>query len=219
MMRRFQKLPEKKRMHIQTRHQVAIEHFGYRPQALFWKDEEVQKIRFQVLSEVIQHLPEVSAPLNILDIGCGFGDLYPFLQQQVQAGAFPEFEYLGIDITPAMVESARFQYPGIEVKQGELMDFDFTENQFDLVMLSGALNEPFAEAESYAKQVIQQAYHIARSGFAFNLLDNRHEEVVKAHNLQGYEPDAMVAFCQTFAKKVERVEGYLPNDFTLYLLK
>lgn len=212
------KLPEKERLRIQTRHRVAIENFGYQPKALFWKDASVQQKRFQVLSEIILYLPKLTIPVKVLDIGCGFGDLYPFLQQQTAAGHFPEFDYLGIDVAPAMVESAGFQYPGIKVQQGELSDFDFTENQFDLVMLSGALNEPFDGAEPYAKQVIQQAYRIARLGFAFNLLDNRCEEVAKSYNLQGYAPEEMVDFCQGFAERVGPVHGYLPNDFTLYLM-
>ena len=212
------RLPEKERKRIQIRHQVAIEYFGYQPKALFWQNREVQQVRFEVLSQIIHQLSHLPAKLSILDIGCGFGDLYPFLQQQTKKGTWPAFEYFGIDVAPAMVESAGFQYPGIQVQQGELADFAFETGQFDLVMLSGSLNEPFENSEAYAKATIQEAYRVAKFGVTLNLLDARDERMAKADNLQAFDPVEMKSFCEGFAKEVRLREDYLPQDFTLYLL-
>lgn len=219
-------LPEKERLRIQTRHRVAIERHGYTPHALFWQDKEVQQIRFQVLAEGVmgiegikgcdQSLPE---KLSILDVGCGFGDLYPFLKQKTEAGEWPDFQYLGIDVSPDMVFSGRCQYPGIEMAEGDVFDLNPAPQSFDWVMLSGALNEVFEGSGRYAKRVIERIYATSRLGVAFNLLDARNDWVASRPDLQSFHPDEMAQFCQTFADRVEVRTGYLDNDFTIYLYR
>ena len=71
-------LSKKQRLRIQTRHKVSIETHGYKPQALYWSSQEIQFIRFKKLSEI---LPRNQA-CSILDVGCGFGDLKGYLEQQ-----------------------------------------------------------------------------------------------------------------------------------------
>jgi len=66
------------------------------PQGLSWISDHTQKTRFKVLSEI--------GDLNnksILDVGCGFGDLYQYLSNR-----FHGFLYTGIDVTSLMIETA-----------------------------------------------------------------------------------------------------------------
>lgn len=219
-------LSEKQRLRIQTRHKKSIEQFGYQPQALFWSDREIQQIRFEKLVEILPapfcEERGVQRPWKILDVGCGFSDMRTFLHERGIA-----VEYCGLDLSEDMVQSARFQHPNIEVHQGDLFDFNPGDASFDVVFLSGALNEVVeTEIEQtaqfrgrYAKAVIQRMYQACRFGVAFNLLDARHPWVKSRDDLQSFLPEEMVAYCQSFANKVSLQEGYLENDFTVYLHK
>lgn len=218
-----QRLTEKQKLRIQTRHKVSIERHGYEPQALFWSNREIQHIRFKKLMEILPSLEVLSAKQwSLLDVGCGFADLYDFLQDLDYAP-----NYSGLDISQDMVNAANAMHKHIEVNQGELVDFNYSENQFDYVFLSGALNE-VVETElegnaqqqgAYAKSVIFEMYRICKQGVAFNLLDKRHSWVASRTDLQAFTPVEIVGFCKGFASQVRLVEGYLENDFTVHLYK
>jgi len=219
----FNKLSDKQRLRIQTRHRVSVERYGYQPQALYWSNREIQEIRFQKLIEILPPANQINHQAwSLLDVGCGFADLLDYLKTQHY-----QPDYTGIDISPEMVLGAKSMHPDSVIKEGELSDFDFNCSQFDYVMLSGALNEVVeTEVEGtheqqgeYAKSVIKTMYSISRKGVAFNLLDARHEWVNSRYDLQSFLPNQIVDFCQGFANRVELVEGYLENDFTIYLRK
>jgi len=219
------KLSDKQKLRIQTRHRVSVERHGYQPQALFWSNKEIQEIRFENLMGILgKSLSDTTFDENwsLLDVGCGFADLKFYLAQH---NFKPD--YSGIDVSPNMVLGACSQHPGINVHEGELADFDYKAGQFDYVMLSGALNEVVETAiegsedqqGDYARSVIRRMYQICRAGVAFNLLNRSDESVGKRTELQSFYPAEMFEFCQSFAQKVILVEGYLDNDFTIYLYK
>ena len=217
------KLSDKQRLRIQTRHKVSIEQHGYQPQALYWSNREIQEKRFEQLINLLPPPQKLNHQAwSLLDVGCGFADLLTYLENRDYVPL-----YTGVDISPDIVLAAKSLHPQQTILQAELADCDFIESQFDYVMLSGALNE-VVETEiegtadnqgDYAKSVIKQMYLIAKKGVAFNLLDNRHPWIKSRFDLQSFIPDEMVNYCQSFADEVTLIEGYLENDFTLYLLK
>lgn len=217
------KLSDKQRLRIQTRHRVSVERYGYQPQALYWSNREIQEIRFQKLMEILPPANQLNHQAwSLLDVGCGFADFSEFLKKH---DYLPE--YTGIDISPEMVLGAKSMHSDSVIKEGELSDFDFKPSQFDYVMLSGALNE-VVETEiegtheqqgEYAKSVIKTMYSISRQGVAFNLLNARDTWVNSRYDLQSFLPEHIVEYCQGFANHVELIEGYLENDFTIYLRK
>lgn len=218
------RLSPKQRLRIQTRHRVSIERFGYQPQALYWSSREIQQIRFDILARVFTQQAAFSngGAHSVLDVGCGFADLRNYLWDKGL-----DIDYVGIDLSEDMVQSARFQYPDIQVRQGDLFDQGFAAKQFDFVLLSGALNE-VVETElgevnngqgNYAKAVIAEMYRICGKGVAFNLLDARNEWVASRPDLQSFVPQEIVEYCRTFADRVAWEDGYLDNDFTVFLYK
>lgn len=214
-------LSEKQRLRIQTRHKYALERFGYTPQALFWSSREIQQKRFEILAQVFDSAKTQQAG-SLLDVGCGFGDLREYLRQN---GVL--VDYHGVDLSADMVQSAAFQYPGIQVVQGDLFDLNPAEESFDYVLLSGALNEVVetdvehnAEYRGrYAKEVMRRMYQTCRIAVAFNLLDARNQWVQTRPDLQSFAPLEIVDYCRTFASKVTWRDGYLDNDFTVFLYK
>ncbi|NPA72254.1 MAG: class I SAM-dependent methyltransferase [Gammaproteobacteria bacterium] len=218
------KLSDKQRLRIQTRHKVSIQNYGYQPQALFWSNQEIQELRFQKLLEFLPDYIQVGGQemWSLLDVGCGFADFYRYFQRHDLTP-----DYTGIDLSPDMVAGALALSKNLNIQVGELADFDYADNQFDFVMLSGALNEvveteiegTLSEQGNYAKSVISKMYQISKFGIAFNLLDRRYAWHQSRPDLQSFYPDEMLEFCQSFADEVVLIEGYLENDFTLYLTK
>lgn len=209
------RLSEAQRTRIQLRHKASIERFGYQPQALFWSDQDVQKMRFEVLANLI---PSVEKPnhqaWSILDVGCGFADFYAYL---VKAGY--RINYTGVDVSPDMIYSAGCLHPDIQLFEGELVDQGFEKDSFDFVFLSGALNEVVDETGAYAKSVIRDLYRIARLGVGFNLLNKHNSWIQSRADLQSFYPASIAAFCERFAHKVDWRSDYLANDFSVFLRK
>jgi len=199
----------RQRQRIVDRHRDALKRHGWHARALYWSSREVQETRFAVLAEV-----GLQAGDRLLDVGCGFGDLAIFLRNRGH-----DVAYAGIDLSPDLVRAGRERYPGLDLREGDLFDLDPAPESFDVVMLSGALNEGLGDGGEHARRVIERMYRTARRAVAFNLLDARNDWVASRSDLQSFHPEAMQAFCATFAQRCELREGYLDNDFTLFLYR
>ncbi len=195
---------QKKR--IIDRHRDSLKRYGYHPNALYWSSRDIQELRFQVLAEI-----GVKQGDSVLDVGCGFADLKSWFAEQGK-----DVAYTGIDISPDLIAVAKAQHPNTPLFANELKKSGFKMLSFDWVLLSGALNEPYADKGKYARQSIKEMYRLCRKGVAFNLLNAK---VVQAHDLQSFEPEDMLAFCQGLSPKCRLRDDYLDNDFTIYMFK
>lgn len=69
---------------------------------------------------------------RILDLGCGSGQLTAKIHEMAK-------EAIGMDNSPEMVESARFNFPDIEFHTGDASDFSF-DRQFDAIFSNATLH-------------------------------------------------------------------------------
>lgn len=197
------------RQRIIDRHRDALRRHGHSAEALYWSSEEIQQLRFQVLLEI-----GVQNGDRVLDVGCGFGDLYPLLR-----GRADRLHYSGIDLSADLIATGKSLYPEAELHTGDLFDLDPAPASYDLVLLSGALNEALGDAGGYARATIKRMYESCRRGVAFNLLNAEDRWIASRSDLQSFHPQQMREFCLTLCPQVELRQGYLDNDFTLYLLQ
>ena len=73
---------------VRAYHDHRIERFGIEAsEALGWKNRDSQQHRFEELAQIGD-----LRGCSVLDVGCGHGDLYPYLQER-----HGEFHYTGID--------------------------------------------------------------------------------------------------------------------------
>jgi len=194
------------RQRIVARHSDSLLRYGVHPHALYWSSREVQALRFRILSEV-----GVASGDTVLDVGCGFADLKSWLETQGL-----DIYYTGLDISPDLIAVAKGQHPDAVLHIGELVDCTFPEGCFDWVLLSGALNEPYADEGKYTRYMIQQMYELSRKGVAFNLLN---ANAVQAPDLQSFDAKDMLVFCETLCASCVLRTDYLQNDFTIYMHK
>lgn len=202
-----QAVKPEQRQRIVDRHRDALLRHGHSPQALYWSSEEVQQLRFRMLLEI-----GVQGGDSLLDVGCGFGDLYPLLN-----AAAPGIRYTGLDLSPDLIATGRELYPQAEFFHGDLFDLDPAANSYDLVLLSGALNEQLHDGGAYARATIKRMYETCRRGVAFNLLNAENGWIASRTDLQSFLPEEIRTFCAGFCPHVVLRKEYLDNDFTLHL--
>jgi trans-aconitate methyltransferase len=173
--------------------------------ALNWAGEESQLIRFQALTGVGDFDKK-----SILDVGSGLGDLYRFLNL-----SYRDFDYLGIDAVPELVEKAKIKYP--EAKFLVFDIFNFESGSFDYVLSSGALSFKVPNHKEKYFEMIKKMFSLSKLGLAFNMLDAKGH--IDDELFAAYDSKEVTEFCRTVPPKVELINTYSPQDFTIYMYK
>jgi len=201
---------ERHRTRIVNRHRDSLSRHGCDSRALYWSSREIQEIRFRELAGI-----GVATGDSVLDVGCGFGDFLGWSAEQGIA-----IDFTGIDLSPDLLAVAEQRHPEASFYCGDLADYcEAHSDQFDWVILSGALNEQLGDSDEYTRRVITLMWSRCRKGVAFNLLDARHAPTKNCWDLQSHEPESILAFAAGLTPKHRLVEGYLDNDFTIYLYR
>ena len=201
-------IKEDQRDRIVKRHRHSIWMHGHSPQALYWANEEVQKIRFDVLLSC-----GIGSGDSILDVGCGFADLYTHMSQKGL-----DVEYTGIDLSPDMIDKAKTLLPELSLFSGDLFDFDPPEKSYDWVLLSGALNEPMQDNGEYLKIMLPRLYASCKKGLAFNLLNGDYPwSARELYTLQAFKPDDVLTLIEGLSKSTKVRTDYLDVDASFFV--
>ena len=184
---------------------LHVELFENDWRALGWQSRDTQFRRFAVLAQVgpLEHT-------RVLDVGCGLGDLYTYLQAQ----RLP-IDYTGYDLLPEMVTRARRRHPRVRFEVRDVLQ-GLGEERFDYILSSGAFNVNFGDNLRAVQHVLRQLVAHCNRAVAINFI----KWSTGASNdpiFHYYDARAMLAFGQTLCPRVQLREDYLPNDFTLYL--
>ena len=195
------------RERIIRRHHHSIYMHGQSPQALHWASREVQELRFDILISA-----GVKSGDSLLDVGCGFADLYHYLREQGL-----EVEYTGLDLSPDMIEAAQGRAPQLSLFEGDLFDFNPPEQSYDWVLLSGAMNEPLKDDGAYVRQMLPRLYASCRKGMAFNLLNgDYHWTEREQYSLQSYKPAEIMQQLSLLSPYTQQRSDYLPTDASFF---
>jgi SAM-dependent methyltransferase len=182
-----------------------VQRYGESVDAMDWGSRASQLKRFEVLAAI-----GIRTGDRVLDVGCGQGDFHAWLREN---GLDPV--YVGVDVTPAMIEMARRRRPGVrfEVRAaGDTLDL----GEQDYIVASGIFylrrHDPFG----YLCSVVRSLYSQCRKGLAFNCL-----AAGAAGESGEYReaPERVLEFCRSLAPAVELRRDYHPGDFTVYLRK
>jgi SAM-dependent methyltransferase len=148
---------------------------------------------------------------SILDVGCGQGDLWEFIDSRGLG-----LSYLGIDLCPAMIGYAKARFPEGDFAVCDVLDY---HEDHDFVVAAGALNLAVPGQEDYARQVIRKLYSLARRAASFNLLSDAYRDYERRPELCFYDPAETVRLCLELTPYLyvdHRSSGY---DFCVYLLR
>ena len=181
----------------------AIEKHGMSAKGLNWISKETQKVRFKSLLSL---LPQDLTSYTICDAGCGFGDLYYYMQKKAN---LPK-KYVGIDSHKDMCAIASTN------TAQEIFQIDITKEKiptYDYYICSGALNV-LTKFETY--QFIQNCYKASKFGFIFNILHGDKES--ETYNYLTTSDIKDIAM-QLNVKDTRFKTGYLQNDMSVGFFK
>lgn len=191
---------------MQDFHEHRVKDFGdHSVKALGWKNNDSQLKRFEIMAEIADFNHS-----TVLDVGCGHGDLKPFLDER-----YTELTYIGVDHIEPFIEAANARYKKDESThfvQGDFSKLFFPD--VDYVIGSGAFGYK-CDREEYYFEAIIHLFKMANKAAAFNMLDER---TFPAHPLlRGHNRKMVVEFCKRLTRKVAVIDGYLEDDFTVVL--
>src|SRR3989338_7288409 len=138
--------------------------------ALDWNSTESQRLRYKILKEIFVY-GKKSANVSVLDVGCGFGDLYGFFKADGLMHRH-RISYTGYDIAPKILAVAKKKYPDAKFELKDVLADRYVP-KFDYVFCSGIFNIRTAERDEhldFVKEMLFRMYDLSSCGTAVNFL-------------------------------------------------
>ncbi len=198
---------ENDKQHTIKRYNDRLKQFGVTIDALASGSEERRALRFQTLIEV-----GVRRGDHILDLGCGFGDLYSFIRNLgLDVG------YTGIDINPNLIAEAKKRFPGIDFRVADIQKDDV--GKFDFVLSTSCFNLKMQHQDNYefAGDILRAAFRCSNNGVAIDFLTSYVDFKGNPEEAFYYEPEKMFAIAKTITRRVTLRHDYPLFEFCLYL--
>jgi SAM-dependent methyltransferase len=186
---------------------------GASPLGVDWNSDERQRLSFSQLVKLI----DGSAPFSVIDFGCGYGALLPFLEETGWT-----FDYTGVDVLERMIVAAReahgetstrrFRQPGEDLQAA------------DYLIACGVLNlkldvgvGPWTD---YCLEMIDRFDKLSRRGFAFNMLTSYSDPEKKRDDLYYGDPRFFFDHCKrNLSPNVAVLHDYGAYEFTMIVRK
>lgn len=190
-----------------------IEKYGkHSPLTLGWGSRYSQEKRYEAIA---RFLP-VDTPYTVLDIGCGLGDMYHFLEKRQNGN---EWKYSGMDFVGEMVEATKQNTDAASVYLENIAGSLSGEYSFDYVVASGLFG--FSNYEEMPISIANMD-RIASKAIIFNCLKAGYEGNRLSDMDEFYaDPFKVVQICMAIMPGADYTVkmNYLPNDFTVCITK
>ncbi|HEY3422925.1 MAG TPA: class I SAM-dependent methyltransferase, partial [Methanocellaceae archaeon] len=168
--------------------------YGYDPRSLGWI-KGTQAIRFKNLT-MAGDLDNCS----ILDVGCGFGDLYGYLSN---TGA--QVSYTGVDINRNFIKTAREIYPKAQFIEADF-EKDIIPGKYDWAMASGIFNLKIDNNQAFIEHTLKKMYKLSKKGIVADFL--RPKAACGCDGLYYQDPDKLLRFCDRLSRHVVFRDDY-----------
>jgi len=184
----------------------SLSEYGESPKALLWASYRIAAIRYK---ELVADVPVEGK--TILDVGCGMGDVLPFLYAKS-----PNFKYLGADTNEGFIEIAKKRYEGHEFK---IVD-PFTDDigRFDVVISCGVLNGNVDNWMEERKKAITSLFELANEVLAFNMAGGL--TPIPSTPITAFaDLQEVLAFCASLTPRLIVRNHYTSKGFTIVMFK
>lgn len=173
-----------------------------------WGSEASQLSRFRTLCEV-GDLRNAA----ILDVGCGFGDLFGFLTRS----EVPLADYLGLDCVDSILSEARRRYPQARFEARDVLEME-GEADFDFVFGSGIFFLDSPDWRNHLVRMTRAMLRHARRGVAVNFL-SRHSSNRDGSSFYADPAETLGILMQDVTITAALRHTYRSNDFTVFLYR
>lgn len=190
-----------------------LSEFGDTPRGVDWNGEESQLLRFQQLLKMV----DSADPFSIIDLGCGYGALYDYLSKIDQ-----HFQYIGYDISNAMIEAAKCRY--VQNSNAQFYESEIPMYAADYSVASGVfnvrLNHDDEEWWDYLTSILDVLHNVSSKGFSFNCLTSYSEREKMRTYLYYADPCVLFDFCKRrYSRNVALLHDYGLYEFTIIVKK
>jgi len=171
------------------------------------QNPRTQRMRFAAFAQVHDLRGK-----SVLDVGCGLGDLWPYLHQQ-----FDDCEYIGFDISTEMIRRCRERFPGVRFESGNFLEWD-PGRKFDYVVAIGIHNNLRLEKGwELLEEVTRRQFELCRVNTHVSLLTDRYPRF--GPEIQAWRAEDVLAMALRITPWVTLRHDYLPNDFSVTLYR
>lgn len=122
-----------------------------------WRDRLQQSTYFAALVQI-----GLRDDSSVLDVGCGQGDLYAFLDARGFRGP-----YTGVDLSPQLIALARERFPTARFLLGDVLES--APGAHDYVVASGLFDYRTSDSPVRLRATLRRMFALARLGLAWNM--------------------------------------------------
>ncbi len=190
------------------RYESRLREFGYSPESLGWGTHGRQPVRFGVLAESELRRPQSS----VLDVGCGFADLYDFLGEHGWHG-----QYIGLDIVPGLLEEARKRHPHLDLREADITADTAALPACDFVIASGVFNATLATGnnETHIQTSLRSMFGLAQVAVAVDFMSSYVD--FKKPGSWHTDPGHALTWAKNISRRVALRNDYMPYEFALFI--
>jgi 2-polyprenyl-3-methyl-5-hydroxy-6-metoxy-1,4-benzoquinol methylase len=134
-------------------YQARLKKHGFGYQTLFYPNQQLHHSRLAQIAMIANET--ITSNDTVLDVGCGYGELVPFLT---------DCKYHGIDLVDAFINEAQTRYPHIEFYNQNLIDINEKFDWLILAGITGSIPSPF--------EVLKKAISISKKGVIVDFIDS-----------------------------------------------
>lgn len=191
---------------VRARYGERFRTYGYHPKTLGWF-KNCQWVRFEAAFEGL-HEQDFD---SVLDVGCGFGDLLRYLRNRGWAG-----QYIGIDLVPELVETARslaMRDPAATFLCGD-MDSCALDQPVDMAVSIGVFNHKLREDNiEFVREAIGTMWRLTRRAVVCDFLSTSSEPAKRQDHLYYANPAEIFLLASRFSRRVAIHHAYMPFEF------
>jgi SAM-dependent methyltransferase len=180
-----------------------------------WRDQHAQHSRFEQFVRAIGH--PADAPFEVADVGCGLGDLLPFLRGK----GFTGLRYHGYDILPDMVEAATacHEDPAASFRRiDEMGEIERADYCFASGIFNAKLDNDDEAWWGHVQACVREMAAKSASAVAFNMLSTYSDKEKQEATLYYADPCRVFDWCKReISRDVALLHDYGQWDFTIIL--
>lgn len=192
------------------RYRERLRRFAYSPETLGWGTHGRQEVRFSVLSEHALSHPTSS----VLDVGCGFADLYDYLLNFGWRG-----KYTGVDLVPDLLEVARDRHRDLDLRVIDITDQGSGLGSYDFVIASGVFNARLriGDNREHIARALSAIYSLSRVALSVDFLSTYVD--FQRENAWHTDPSWALAEARKLSRRLALRLDYMPYEFALTIFR
>jgi SAM-dependent methyltransferase len=202
-------MDKKDRQIYKERYGSFLKQYGYSPEALGWGKKGRQEVRFSILARhILRHLDA-----SVLDVGCGFADLYRYLKKYHWNG-----KYTGLDIVDELLNVAREIDPALDLRNEDIAEAEDL-GKYDFVVASGIFNAKlmYEDNERHISNTLSRMFDhagiAAIADFMSTYVDYQKEGAWHS------DPANVIGYARKLSRRFILYYDYMPYEFAMVIFK